>query len=122
MIALSCLKNLSDVIVNACCFWASRKLIVFQDTTATSKFSCLKFHCVNNRLVYAMRCIGKGTESAVIFRGIVNLSHHHLLSKFNNTLLQAARETCEESMTEAVNETVDENDRRRDIAVAVDGS
>ncbi|GFS71575.1 uncharacterized protein NPIL_175071 [Nephila pilipes] len=66
-----------------------------------------------------MRSIGKGTESAVMFCGIMNLPPPPTkFTKFNNILLQAARETCEESMAEAV----EENDGGRDIAVAVDGS
>ncbi|GFW09263.1 hypothetical protein TNCV_2963261, partial [Trichonephila clavipes] len=34
----------------------------------------------------------------------------------------ATRETYEHSMAEAVREAVDENDGKRDLAVAVDGS
>ncbi|GFT29912.1 uncharacterized protein NPIL_311231 [Nephila pilipes] len=70
-----------------------------------------------------MRCIGKGAESTVMFCGIMNLPPPPTkFTKFNNILLQAARETCEESMAEAVHEAVEENDGGRDIAVAVDGS
>ncbi|GFU05010.1 uncharacterized protein NPIL_320121 [Nephila pilipes] len=54
-----------------------------------------------------------------MFCGIMNLPPPP--TKFNNILLQAARETCEESMAEAVYEAVEENDGGRDIAVAVDG-
>ncbi|GFS49031.1 uncharacterized protein NPIL_240351 [Nephila pilipes] len=80
-------------------------------------------YSVNNRLVYALRCIGKGAESAVMFCGIMNLPPPPTkFTKFNNNLLQAARETCEESMAEAVHEAVEENEGGRDIAVAVDGS
>ncbi|GFS93086.1 uncharacterized protein NPIL_240541 [Nephila pilipes] len=70
-----------------------------------------------------MRCIGKGAESAVMFCGIMNLPPPPTkFTNFNNNLLQAARETCEESMAEAVHEAVEENEGGRDIAVAVDGS
>ncbi|GFU10874.1 uncharacterized protein NPIL_648651 [Nephila pilipes] len=70
-----------------------------------------------------MRCIGKRAESAVMFCGIMNLPPPPTkFTKFNNNLLQAARETCEESMAEAVHEAVEENEGGRDIAVAVDGS
>ncbi|GFT75644.1 uncharacterized protein NPIL_99571 [Nephila pilipes] len=70
-----------------------------------------------------MRCIGKGAESAVMFCGIMNLPPPPTkFTKFNNILLQAARETCEESMAEAVHDAVEENEGGRDIAVAVDGS
>ncbi|GFS33786.1 uncharacterized protein NPIL_90771 [Nephila pilipes] len=58
-----------------------------------------------------------------MFCGIMNLPPPPTkFTKFNNILLQAARETCEESMPEAVHEAVEENDGARDIAVAVDGS
>ncbi|GFT77883.1 hypothetical protein NPIL_382121 [Nephila pilipes] len=63
-----------------------------------------------------MRCIGKGAESAVMFCGIMNLPPPP--TKFNNILLQAARETCEDSMAEAVHEAVEENEGGRDIVVA----
>ncbi|GFS88024.1 uncharacterized protein TNCV_3929981 [Trichonephila clavipes] len=78
---------------------------------------------LNTRLVYAMRCIGKGAESARMFCGIMNLPPPPTkFSKYNHILLQAARETCEHSMAEAVREAVDENDGKRDLAFAVDGS
>ncbi|GFS43810.1 uncharacterized protein TNIN_92421 [Trichonephila inaurata madagascariensis] len=76
---------------------------------------------LNTWLVYAMRCIGKGAESASMFCGIMNLPPPPTkLSKYNKILLQATRETCEERMAEAVREAVDENDGKKDIAVAVD--
>ncbi|GFU11406.1 uncharacterized protein NPIL_323501 [Nephila pilipes] len=59
-------------------------------------------------------------ESEVMFCGIMNLPPPP--TKCNNILLQTAKETCEESMAEAVHEAVEENDGGRDIAVAVDGS
>ncbi|GFV57393.1 uncharacterized protein TNCV_3569451 [Trichonephila clavipes] len=78
---------------------------------------------LNTRLVYAMRCIAKGAESARMFCGIMNLPPPPTkFSKYNQILLQATRETCEHSMAEAVREAVDENDGKRDLAVAVDGS
>ncbi|GFT06630.1 uncharacterized protein TNCV_2855551 [Trichonephila clavipes] len=77
---------------------------------------------LNTRLVYAMRCIGKGAESARMFCGIMNLPRHPQNSQVQPHFLQATRETCEHSMAEAVREAVDENDGKRDLAVAVDGS
>ncbi|GFT99226.1 uncharacterized protein TNCV_4469611 [Trichonephila clavipes] len=65
----------------------------------------------------------KGAESARMFCGIMNLPRHPQNSQSTTTfLLQATRETCEHSMAEAVREVVDENDGKRDLAVAVDGS
>ncbi|GFX93089.1 uncharacterized protein TNCV_140331 [Trichonephila clavipes] len=70
-----------------------------------------------------MRCIGKGAESARMFCGIMNLPPPPTkFSKYNHILLQATRKTCEHSMAEAVREAVDENDGKRDLSVAVDGS
>ncbi|GFW15185.1 hypothetical protein TNCV_173321 [Trichonephila clavipes] len=71
-----------------------------------------------------MRCIGKGAESARMFLRYHESSPatHKILKKYNHILLQATRETCEHSMAEAVREAVDENDGKRDLAVAVDGS
>ncbi|GBM89776.1 hypothetical protein AVEN_245453-1 [Araneus ventricosus] len=43
-------------------------------------------------------------------------------SKYNTFLVQATREVCEESMAEAVHEAVAENEGKRALAVAVDGS
>ncbi|GFX81891.1 uncharacterized protein TNCV_2570911 [Trichonephila clavipes] len=80
-------------------------------------------YALNTRLVYAMRCIDKGAESARMFCGIMNLPPPPTkFSKYNHILLQATRETCEHSMAEAVREAVDENDGKRDLAVAFDGS
>ncbi|GFT84059.1 uncharacterized protein NPIL_547721 [Nephila pilipes] len=70
-----------------------------------------------------MRCIGKGAESAVMFCGIMNRPPPPTkFTKLTNILLQAARETCEESMAEAVHKAVEKNDGGRDFAVVVDGS
>ncbi|GFT50312.1 uncharacterized protein TNCV_1024361 [Trichonephila clavipes] len=67
--------------------------------------------------------VSKGAESARMFCGIMNLPPLPTkFSKYNHILLQATRETCEHSMAEAVREAVDENDGKRDLAVAVDGS
>ncbi|GFS98900.1 uncharacterized protein NPIL_371161 [Nephila pilipes] len=65
-----------------------------------------------------MRYIGKGAESAVMFCGIMNLAPPPTkFTKSNNILIQAARETYEVSMAEAVHETVEGNDEGRDVAV-----
>ncbi|GFX50971.1 hypothetical protein TNCV_2733221 [Trichonephila clavipes] len=51
---------------------------------------------------------------------IVLMMQSFVLMKLNH--LPATRETCEHSMAEAVREAVDENDGKKDLAVAVDGS
>ncbi|GFV07220.1 hypothetical protein TNCV_787321 [Trichonephila clavipes] len=57
------------------------------------------------------------------FAGIMNLPRHHKILKVQPTFYcRQQEETCEHSMAEAVREAVDENDGKRDLAVAVDGS
>lgn len=78
---------------------------------------------VNTRLVYAMRSIGKGAEAARMFCGVMNLPPPPTkFTKYNKEILKAAKETCEDCMAEAVIEAVEENDGKKDIAVAVDGT
>ncbi|GFX14469.1 hypothetical protein TNCV_1616521 [Trichonephila clavipes] len=69
------------------------------------------------------------TEPSASERKIVNMDISYLdeaFSGFRNVIvdinLLATRETCEHSMKEAVREAIDENDGKRDLAVAVDGS
>ncbi|GFU41819.1 uncharacterized protein TNCV_3872921 [Trichonephila clavipes] len=89
------------------------------ETEPSAKMRSSENYELNTRLVYAMRCIGKGAESARMFCGIMNLPPPPTkFSKYNHILLQATRETCEHSMAEAVREAVDENDGKRDLAVA----
>ncbi|GFT58161.1 hypothetical protein TNCV_646901 [Trichonephila clavipes] len=47
---------------------------------------------VNTRLVYAMRCIGKGAESARMFCGIMNLPRHPQNSQKYNHIFCRQRE------------------------------
>ncbi|GBL84503.1 hypothetical protein AVEN_117246-1 [Araneus ventricosus] len=60
-----------------------------------------------------MRCIGNGAEDAMMFCGVMNLPPPpSKFSKYSLFLVLAAREACEESMTE----TVEENEGKRDLA------
>ncbi|GFU34084.1 uncharacterized protein TNCV_3198931 [Trichonephila clavipes] len=78
---------------------------------------------VNTRLVYAMRCIGKGAEAARMFCGIMNLLPPPTkFSKYNKMLLGATKDVCDATMKDAVKEAVEENQNIRDIPVAVDGT
>ncbi|GFT97194.1 uncharacterized protein TNCV_3858491 [Trichonephila clavipes] len=78
---------------------------------------------VNTRLVYAMRCIGKGAEAARMFCGIMNLPPPPTkFSKYNKMLLGATKDVCDATMKNAVKEAVQENQNIRDIPVAVDGT
>ncbi|GFW74851.1 uncharacterized protein TNCV_5138301 [Trichonephila clavipes] len=78
---------------------------------------------VNTRLVYAMRCIGKGREAARMFCGIMNLPPPPTkFSKYNKMLLGATKDVCDATMKDVVKEAVQENQNIRDIPVAVDGT
>ncbi|GFV56888.1 uncharacterized protein TNCV_1869291 [Trichonephila clavipes] len=78
---------------------------------------------VNTRLVYAMRCIGKGAEAARMFCGIMNLPPPPTkFSKYNKMLLGATKDVCDATMKDAVKEAVQEKQNIRDIPVAVDGT
>ncbi|GFY20962.1 uncharacterized protein TNCV_3990061 [Trichonephila clavipes] len=78
---------------------------------------------VNTRLVYAMRCIGKGAEAARMFCGIMNLPPPPTkFSKYNKMLLGATKDVWDATMKDAVDEAVQENQNIRDIPVAVDGT
>lgn len=78
---------------------------------------------VNSRLVYAMRSIGRGAEATRMFCGLMNLPPPPAkFNKYNQVLLQAAKETCEDTMSAAVAEAVEANNGDRDLTVAVDGT
>ncbi|GFX97904.1 uncharacterized protein TNCV_4905551 [Trichonephila clavipes] len=78
---------------------------------------------VNTRIVYAMRCIGKGAEAARMFCGIMNLLPPPTkFSKYNKMLLGATKDVCDATMKDAVKEAVQEIQNIRDIPVAVDGT
>ncbi|GFV22907.1 hypothetical protein TNCV_2671971 [Trichonephila clavipes] len=71
-----------------------------------------------------IRCIlvVKGAESVRMFCGIMNLppATHKILKVQPH--FTGNKRNLEHSMAEAVREAVDENDGKRDLAVAVDGS
>lgn len=81
------------------------------------------FYDVNIRLVYGMRCIGKGKTSANIFCGVMNLpSPPFRFFTHENLLATTSEKVCKSFMKKAVEETVVANDNSRDLTVALDGS
>lgn len=81
-----------------------------------------KVYDVNIRFVYAMRSIGVGQETAEIFAGLMNFNKPSKFMFYNKLLLSAVQRVCTESMKEAVENSVKQNDGIRDIAAAFDGS
>lgn len=86
-----------------------------------NKLPCGKSE-INSRLVYAFRCIGKGEESAKQFCAVMNLRNPPAFKYYNKLLCNVAKEVCINTMREAVEESVEENDGVRDICAAFDGT
>ncbi|GFU38652.1 uncharacterized protein NPIL_120921, partial [Nephila pilipes] len=80
------------------------------------------FDDINIRLVYGMRCIGKGNSAAMTFWAIMNLPPP--LAKFeryNDILLRRLKEVSSESIKNAVEDIVKNNKNNRanlEISVA----
>lgn len=77
---------------------------------------------VNLRLVYAMRCIGKGMTAAEEFSGVMNLPSPPIFRPFEKILNVAAKNVCQLSMDMALEEAVALNDGDPKITAAFDGS
>lgn len=82
-----------------------------------------KCYNVNNRLVYALRCIGKGQRAAQIFCGVMNLPPPPAkFARYKENLLNSLSIVCKESIVKAVDETVQFQNGNRDIVAAFDGT
>lgn len=64
-----------------------------------------KVYDINMRLVYSMRCIGKGQKAARTFCGVMNFpSHPARFERYNQILLNSLKDVAEESMLRASEE------------------
>ncbi|GFW76560.1 uncharacterized protein TNCV_2681771 [Trichonephila clavipes] len=78
---------------------------------------------LNTRLVYAMRCIGKGAESARMFCGIMNLPRHPQNSQSTTTFYCRQQEKPVNTVWQKLFvKPLMKMMEKRDLAVAVDGS
>lgn len=78
---------------------------------------------INNRLVYGMRCIGKGKNAARTLCAVMNLPPPpSKFERYNANLSQALSSVCVNSMSNAVEGAVSRNNNSRDITVALDGT
>lgn len=77
---------------------------------------------INVRYVYALRSIGIGQETGETFASVMNLPKPSKFAKYNQMLLTVAQMVCVQSMKEAVEKAVQQNDGDRDITCAFDGS
>lgn len=77
---------------------------------------------VNVRLAYAFRCIGKGQNAANAFCAVTNFANPPAFKYYTPVLARAANAVCKDTMVQAVEECVAENDGKRDIAAIFDGT
>lgn len=77
---------------------------------------------VNVRLAYAFRSIGKGEQAAQTVCALMNLPSPAEFRNYNSVLANAAKEVCEDSMKQAIQETMEENEGEKDITAIFDGS
>ncbi|GBO31212.1 hypothetical protein AVEN_275483-1 [Araneus ventricosus] len=78
---------------------------------------------INTRLVYGMRCIGKGKCVVRTLCAIMNLPPPPVkVERLNYSLYRALSSSCSKSILKAVEGTVSRNDNARDITEALDGT
>ncbi|GFT35810.1 uncharacterized protein NPIL_422681 [Nephila pilipes] len=81
------------------------------------------FDDINIRLAYGMRYIGKGNSTAKTFCAVMNLPPPpSKFKRYNDILLRSLIKVSSESMRNAVEDTVKNNNSNRDITAAFDGS
>ncbi|CAN7938957.1 unnamed protein product [Ixodes hexagonus] len=89
----------------------------------TSKKTSSGLYEANLRLVYALRCIGKGAAAGSVLCAMLNLPKPPTkFAKYKKELLSHTEAAAKESMKRAAEEAVQLNDGDKDIAVALDGS
>lgn len=77
---------------------------------------------INLRTVYGFRCIGKAERAANIVFSVMNLHKPPTFRRYNKLLSEAAKDVCEESMTEAAAQAVLKNDGNDQITGIFDGT
>ncbi|GFU81966.1 uncharacterized protein TNCV_516471 [Trichonephila clavipes] len=94
-----------------------------QAFTSMSSNSTNGVYDINVRLAYGLRCIGKGSSAAKTFCAVMNLPPPPAkFQRYNGILLESLSKVSDASMKKAVEETVEMNNRNRDITAAFDGS
>lgn len=93
-----------------------------EETFYTSEYIQTGYE-VNTRLVYGLRCIGKGQAAGKTLCAVMNLPKPPTrFTSYNDNLNNAVRECAEVSMALAVREAVVCNDESKDLTVALDGT
>lgn len=103
------------------CSYCKHSVIFFNSSHVTADTG--KLYDINIRLVYGLRCIGKGRAAGAMLCGVMNLPAPP--SKFNKHIIavgSAVEDVAQENMKDAVEEAVFENNNNRDLSIAFDGS
>ncbi|GBO23033.1 hypothetical protein AVEN_248282-1 [Araneus ventricosus] len=91
-------------------------------TSSMTSYISQNGYDINTRLVYGMRCIGKGKCASRTLCAVVNLPHPPAkFERLNSSLCRALLSACSKSMLKAVEGAVSRNDNTRDITVALVG-
>ena len=121
-----CMTIVEDVTVRK---GLASKLIIkcnsckFENSMRSSKQTENKYYDINIRLVYGMRCIGKGYSGAKALCGMLDLPPPPAkFNNYSNIIENKLKVICEESMKKAAAEAVEENDGSTDVAIALDGT
>lgn len=99
------------------------KICDANNTTRTSECTRHKYYDINVRLVYGLRCIGKGKKSGDLLCGILNIPPPpSKFSDYTDFLERNLREVAQGSMISAAAEAKDVNGGNGDLTVVVDGT
>ncbi|GBO41839.1 hypothetical protein AVEN_268230-1 [Araneus ventricosus] len=95
----------------------------FYSSSSMTSYISQNGYDINTRLIYGMRCIGKGKCAASPLCAVMNLPPPPAkFERLNSSLCRALSSTCSKSMLKAVEGAVSRNDNSRDITVALDGT
>ena len=109
-------KGLASKIVFMCSVCAS------ESSGYSSGLNNKRCYNINTRLVYAMRCIGKGFQAAETFCAIMDLPPPPRFDRHNKLLGGSLKEVSSISMQNAAKEAIELNDGNVNIPASFDGS
>lgn len=99
------------------------KICDANNSTRTSELTRHKYYDINLRIVYGMRCIGKGQKSAEELCGMLDLPPPpKKFCDYSEILQRNLMDVSCGTMRVAAREAVEENDGNRDLTVAIDGT
>ncbi|GFT23351.1 uncharacterized protein NPIL_159921 [Nephila pilipes] len=104
------------------CEFSLQRINCGQATSVMSSDMANGFDEINIRLAYGMRCIGKCNSAAKTFCAIMNLPPPAKVERCNDILLSILIRVSSESMRNAVEDSVKNNNSNMDITAYFDGN